>query len=147
LATAPEASRMRSAVHVIASVLTLAWITAEIRSFWEVRGDTPQGHLYEQMLLSLAWGVYGAGLIAIGMLRQFATLRYIGIVTIAVTSLKVFFYDLWELGGIYRVVGFLAFGILLVLVSYLYQNRRRGADDPTPPGTAALPVTESHDHN
>jgi uncharacterized membrane protein len=77
------------------------------------------------MLLSLAWGLYSAMLIAVGMFRQYATLRYIGIVIIVVTALKVFFYDLWELGGIYRVVGFLAFGVLLVLVSYLYQNRRQ----------------------
>jgi uncharacterized membrane protein len=81
------------------------------------------------MLLSLGWGLYGAALIAFGMWRQYAPLRYIGIVIIAVTSLKVFFYDLWELGGIYRVIGFVGFGLLLVLVSYLYQNRRR-ADRP-----------------
>jgi hypothetical protein len=99
-------------------------MTVEIQSYWEVRGDVGQAHLYEQMLLSLAWGLYGAALIAIGMWRQFATLRYIGIVIIATTSLKVFFYDLWELGGIYRVIGFIGFGALLVLVSYLYQNRR-----------------------
>lgn len=126
---APETDRLRVTVHVIASALTVAWITAEIQSFWDVREDTPQAHLYEQMLLSLGWGLYGAVLIAVGMWRQYAPLRYIGIVIIAVTSLKVFFYDLWELGGIYRVIGFLAFGLLLVLVSYLYQNRRR-ADRP-----------------
>lgn len=126
---AAERARMRTTLHVVASALTVAWITAEIRSFWEVRSDTAQAHVYEQMLLSLAWGFYGAIIIAIGMWRQFAPLRYIGIVIIGITSLKVFFYDLWELGGIYRVVGFLAFGVLLVLVSYLYQNRRR-ADRP-----------------
>jgi uncharacterized membrane protein len=128
--SAREAARMRTAVHIVASALTLAWMTAEIQSFWEVRDHTPQGHLYEQMLLSLAWGLYGAVLIVMGMLRQFAPLRYIGIAIIAATSLKVFFYDLWELGGIYRVVGFIVFGVLLVLVSYLYQNRRRGQRPP-----------------
>ena len=129
---APEVGRMRTTLHIIASVLTLAWITAEIQSFWDVREDSPQAHLYEQMLLSLAWGLYGAVLIAIGMRRQFAPLRYIGITVIAATCLKVFFYDLWELGGIYRVVGFLGFGALLVLVSYLYQNRRTERARPEP---------------
>ena len=127
--TAPERSRLRVTLHIVASSLTLAWITAEIRSFWDVRDDSIQAHLYEQMLLSLGWGLYGAALIVAGMWRHYAPLRYIGIVIIAFTSLKVFFYDLWELGGIYRVIGFLAFGALLVLVSYLYQNRRR-ADRP-----------------
>jgi uncharacterized membrane protein len=135
LAAAPtsEASRMRSALHVIASALTIAWITSEIQSYWEVRADTAQGHLYEQMLLSLAWGIYGAVLIVVGMLRRFALLRFIGIAVIAITALKVFFYDLWELGGIYRVVGFLTFGVLLVLVSYLYQRRRAESTSQSPP--------------
>jgi uncharacterized membrane protein len=128
----PESRRLRIGIHIIASVLTLRWLTAEIQSFWEVRYESPQAYLYEQMLLSLAWGLYGAALIAAGMLRKYAPLRIIGMVILAVTSLKVFFYDLWELGGIYRVIGFLGFGVLLVLVSYLYQNRRNR-------GTATLP--------
>jgi uncharacterized membrane protein len=143
-----EVGRLRAALHVIASTLTLAWITAEIQSYWDVRDDDAQAHLYEQMLLSLAWGLYGAAVIALGMIRRYAPLRYIGIVVIAVTSLKVFFYDLWELGGIYRVIGFLSFGVLLVLVSYLYQNRRRAtgataADDSQPSPAAAQPSRDT----
>ena len=131
-----EGGRMRLAVHVIASVLTLGWLTAEIRSFWALRFESPQAHLYEQMLLSLVWGLYGAALIVTGMLRQYPPLRYIGITVICVTSLKVFFYDLWELGGIYRVIGFIGLGVLLVLVSYLYQKGRpRRAE--APPGAAS----------
>jgi uncharacterized membrane protein len=125
-ASGPEATRLPTAVHVMASSLTLRWITAEIQSFWDVRSDTaPQAYLYEQMLLSLAWGLYGTAVIVVGMVRSYAPLRYIGIVVISFTSLKVFFYDLWELGGIYRVIGFIGFGVLLLLVSYLYQKRRK----------------------
>ena len=118
-----EARRLRAAVHVIVSFVTLGWITAEIQSFWEVRYQTTQAHFYEQMMLSLAWGLYGSALIVAGMTRRYPPLRYLGMFVIGATSLKVFFYDLWELGGIYRVVGFLGFGVLLVLVSYLYQKR------------------------
>lgn len=92
-------------------------------------------------MLSLAWGLYGAAQIAGGLLRRHATARYIGMVVLGAASLKVFFYDLWELGGIYRVVGLLGFGALLVLVSYLYQQRRSagavhdtGAHDPLAAG-------------
>ena len=134
---------MRLAVHVIASVLTLGWLTAEIRSFWALRFDSPQAHLYEQMLLSLVWGLYGAALIVTGMLRRYAPLRYIGITVICVTSLKVFFYDLWELGGIYRVIGFIGLGVLLVLVSYLYQKGRPRRAEAPPDG--AVPPTQGLD--
>jgi len=125
--------RTRSALHVVASLLTLSWITGEIRSYWDVREQTAAAHLYEQMMLSLAWAAYGAVLIVIGMRRESPLTRYIGITVIAITSLKVFFYDLWELGGIYRVIGFIAFGVLLVLVSYLYQRKRVQSPPPPPP--------------
>ncbi len=135
----PENDRLRIGIHIIASVVTLRWLTAEIQSFWEIRYESPQAYLYEQMLLSLAWGLYGAALITAGMVRKYAPLRIIGMVILAVTSLKVFFYDLWELGGIYRVIGFLSFGVLLVLVSYLYQNRRTRSAVTVPTGDGGGP--------
>jgi len=118
-----RSERTRAVLHIAASALTLMWITAEIRSFWEVRYDWPQAYLYKHVMLSLAWGLYGAALIVAGMWRSYAPGRYIGITIIAATVLKVFLSDLWQLGGIYRVIGFIGFGVLLVMVSYLYQKR------------------------
>jgi uncharacterized membrane protein len=135
--TARDAGRVRAALHVAASVVTMIWITAEVESYWEVRYDTPQADLYEQLILSLAWGAYGALLIVAGLWRSYAPDRYLGITVLGVTILKVFFSDLWQLGGIYRVVAFISFGVLLVGVSYLYQKRRAGApsdaERPAPP--------------
>jgi uncharacterized membrane protein len=133
--TPGQATRTRSALHIVASVLTLMWITAEIRSFWEIRYLSSTAYLYEQMMLSLAWGLYGAVMIVVGMRWKYPLARYIGITVLAGTILKVFFYDLWELGGIYRVIGFIGFGVLLVLVSYLYQKRRRDPAEITEVGT------------
>jgi uncharacterized membrane protein len=119
-----DAGRARAVLHVVASIITLLGISAEVGSYWEVRFETPQAYLYRELMLSLAWGFYGAILIVIGMRRSYAPDRYIGITVLALTILKVFFRDLWELGGIYRVIGFIGFGVVLVAVSYLYQRRR-----------------------
>ena len=73
---------------------------------------------------SLSWGAYGSALVAVGMWRSLVSIRWIGIAVIGLTVLKVFFVDLSELGGIYRVIGFIVLGALLVAVSYLYQRRR-----------------------
>jgi uncharacterized membrane protein len=119
-----EAPRARAFLHVACSALTLMWISAEILSFWDVRDQTPQAQVLKQLLLSLGWGAYGAAAVGVGLWRSYAPLRYIGMVVIGGTVLKVFFVDLWNLGGIYRVVGFVTLGVLLVLVSYLYQRGR-----------------------
>jgi hypothetical protein len=136
----PAAGRIRAALHVMASALTIMWITAEIQSYWNVRADHAQAFLYEHVMLSLAWGLYGALLIVLGMWRGYAPVRYIGMTVLAITILKVFFYDLWEIGGIYRVIGFLGFGILLVLVSYLYQKRKSAEPDPARGADATEPI-------
>ena len=118
------AGRTRAGLHLVASMLTMLWITAEVGSYWEVRSGTPQAYLYRQLNLLLGWGIYGAVLIVSGMRRAYAPDRYIGMTVLAITILKVFFYDLWELGGIYRVIAFIVFGVLLMAVSFLYQKRK-----------------------
>ena len=140
--TVKDAGRTRAVLHVAASIVTILWITAEVGSYWDIRYDTPQAYLYHQLGLSLAWGVYGALLIVLGLRRSYAPDRYIGITVLALTVLKVFFVDLWQLGGIYRVIGFLGFGVLLVAVSYLYQRRRQDSD-AVPPASAMTPEPTS----
>ena len=136
--------RTRGALHAVTSLVTLSWITREIQSYWDVREQTAAAHLYEQTMISLAWAAYGALLIVIGMRRESPLTRYVGITVIGIASLKVFFYDLWELGGIYRVIGFIAFGVLLMLVSYLYQRKRMaGTQSPPPPPPPPSPPPEA----
>jgi uncharacterized membrane protein len=121
-------------LHVAASGLTLLWMSAEIDGYWRSGRGQPQAELSKELTRSLAWGAYGAALVAAGMWRALVSIRWIGIAVIGLTVLKVVVVDLSELGGIYRVVGFMVVGALLVAVSYLYQQRR-GARPPR--GTAA----------
>jgi uncharacterized membrane protein len=112
------------ALHVTASVFTMLWMSAEISDYWNRRRDESTARLSEELMRSLSWGAYGSALVVVGMWRSLVSIRWIGIAVIGLTVLKVFFVDLSELGGIYRVVGFLVVGVLLVAVSYLYQRRR-----------------------
>ncbi len=109
-----------------ASVLTMMWLSAEIAAYWDAQPRTLQAALSEELMRSLAWGAYGAALIVIGMWQSLASIRWIGMAVIGVTVVKVGIVDLSTLGGIYRVIGFLAIGVLLVTVSYLYQRTRTG---------------------
>ena len=130
------------ALEIGASAFTMMWISAEIAAYWDARPQTMQAALTEELMRSLAWGLYGAALIVIGMWRSLPSIRWIGIAVIGVTVLKVFFVDLSTLGGIYRVIGFLVLGVLLVMVSYLYQRTRAAAD---PPSDGARTDRPAHD--
>jgi uncharacterized membrane protein len=50
-------------------------------------------------------------------------LRWQALVLIAVTIGKVFFYDMASLDRGYRIVSFIALGLLLLATSFLYQRR------------------------
>jgi uncharacterized membrane protein len=114
-------------LHAVATVFTLLWISAEVEAYWQAAGASDiRARLSRELSRSIGWGLYGAVLIVVGLWRSLASLRWLGILTIGLTVLKVFFVDLSVLGGAYRIIGFLVLGLLLVGLSYLYQRGRPG---------------------
>ena len=63
-----------------------------------------------------------------------AALRWQGLVLFGITTLKVFFSDLSYLSGLYRIASSIALGVVLLIVSFLYQrsltSRRSAQKDP-----------------
>ncbi len=71
---------------------------------------------------SALWMLYGAGLMIVGFWRRTAFVRWQALVLLAATIAKVFIYDLSELDRVYRILSFIALGILLLAVSFVYQR-------------------------
>ena len=129
---APDAAgerrrRERAAVLVAASALTVIVISTEITSFWAVRERVgAQAYLARELMLSAAWAAYAALLVVVGIRRRYPPIRYFAIALFGLTLTKVFVVDLETLGGIYRVVGFVVVGLILLGVSFQYQRVRLG---------------------
>ena len=70
--------------------------------------------------------MYAALLVVVGMQWKYAPIRYFAIILFGVALIKVFLVDLETLGGVYRVAGFIVIGLVLLLVSFMYQ--RAGAE-------------------
>lgn len=82
-----------------------------------------RGHFIEQAGQSILGAGYGAALIALGALRSNRQVRLLGLLTLALTIVKVFFFDLAALDSIYRILSFIVLGLILLLVSWHYQRR------------------------
>ena len=82
-----------------------------------------------QLSLSVVWGLYAGLVIWAGFARSFKPVRLLGMSLLGLTVLKVFLLDMQSLDRGYRIVAFLALGVLLLVVSLLYQ-RERNAGDP-----------------
>jgi uncharacterized membrane protein len=65
---------------------------------------------------------YGAMLMIIGFWRRSAFVRWQALILIAATTIKVFTYDTSQLDRIYRILSFVALGILLLTISFAYQR-------------------------
>ncbi|MHC4396852.1 MAG: DUF2339 domain-containing protein [Planctomycetota bacterium] len=82
------------------------------------------------MFISVMWSVYGSVLIVIGFWRKIELLRYIAFGLFALLLAKVFILDTSAMKNVYRIAAFLATGVTLVGISYLYQfSKKKGFFD------------------
>jgi uncharacterized membrane protein len=74
--------------------------------------------------LSILWGVYALFLIAFGIWKNKKHLRIGAIGLFAITLTKLFFYDISHLNTIAKTIVFVSLGILLLLISFLYNKHK-----------------------
>jgi uncharacterized membrane protein len=79
--------------------------------------------LAQHLALSLLWIAYASGLIALGVRRESALLRWQALVLFGLVVVKVFVYDSSYLERFYRIVSFFILGLVLLVVSFLYQRK------------------------
>lgn len=71
---------------------------------------------------SIAWAAYGLVLLAAGVRFASTGVRWVSLGLMMVTIVKVFLYDLGELGDLYRVASLLGLAVSLLVVSVAYQR-------------------------
>jgi uncharacterized membrane protein len=81
--------------------------------------------LAQQLWLTVVWAVYGGALLTIGLVRRRPLLRMMALVLLGMTIVKVYVLDIWSLAKLYRIGALILLGVVLLLVSFLYQPLRR----------------------
>ncbi|HTX59801.1 MAG TPA: DUF2339 domain-containing protein [Verrucomicrobiae bacterium] len=109
-------------------VVALLAITPEAAAF-AVRISSTGGAAAEGVAVSIAWALYAAWLVIAGIRGKSAVSRWEGLVLFAITLIKVFFVDLTEFDLVFRVISAIGFGIVALIVAYLYQSRLRSQKD------------------
>ena len=147
----PAVSGERRVVGAILTVLVhltvLVCFTLEAEDFWEVRAERwfPDEEVHawhaRHATLSVGYALYGFGLLAVGMRRRRAMLRWLALAILASTIVKVFLYDLSKLEAIWRILSFVGLGLLLLGGSLLYHKYRHilfppQEDEPSEKGTS-----------
>ncbi|MGB8193880.1 MAG: DUF2339 domain-containing protein, partial [Chitinophagaceae bacterium] len=72
--------------------------------------------------LSIVWSVYALGLVIMGINKKKKHWRLTGICFFIITLIKLFAYDLSQATTISKTISFISLGVILLLVSYLYNR-------------------------
>ena len=79
--------------------------------------------------LSILWGIYALLLVILGIWKNRKHLRIVGIILFAITLCKLFFYDIAHLNTIKKTIVFVSLGILLLIISFLYNKYKDRIND------------------
>lgn len=110
--------------YVAGHVVMLAGLTLEDLA-WAARNSIPADFENVQSLsLSIVWALYAVLLIGLGVGLRFVLNRVLGLLLIGLVVLKLYLWDVWELARIFRILAFVALGVLLLATSYLYSRYR-----------------------
>lgn len=100
---------------------SILWIaSAELINWMDLSGSDDSYKLG----LSILWGVYSLLLISLGIWKKKKHLRIGAIALFAVTLIKLFVYDISHLDTIPKTIIFISLGILLLIISFLYNKYR-----------------------
>ncbi len=94
--------------YLLAHLAILGWV-------WRELSTLPNGN----GLVTLTWGLYAAGLLLPAIVRRYEFARVLGIGTLVLVVAKLFFVDLARVDPLWRVMLFLGFGGLFLVLSYV----------------------------
>lgn len=110
--------------------ISLLWlISSELLHLLEL-GGLRNGY---KLGLSITWGVYALFLISIGIWKNKKYLRIGAIVLFAITLAKLFLYDISYLDTISKTIVFVSLGVLLLIISFLYNKYKHLIIDDVKP--------------
>ena len=98
---------------------TVLWVASSELIHWMDIAESGQSY---KLGLSILWGIYSLLLIALGIWKNKKYLRIGAIGLFAVTLIKLFVYDIAHLDTIDKTILFVLLGVLLLIISFLYNK-------------------------
>ncbi|GGG32703.1 membrane protein [Dokdonia pacifica] len=99
--------------------VAILWIASSELIHWMDIGESEQSY---KLGLSILWGIYALLLIILGIWKKKQYLRIMAIVLFAITLIKLFAYDIAHLNTISKTIVFVSLGVLLLIISFLYNK-------------------------
>jgi len=114
-------------LYTAGTVLAFLIVNIEIADYFSVPGAAAltfqfSGNFARDMSYSIAWALFALLMLIVGMRKQVAPVRYVGLGLLGITVIKLFFHDLSRLDQLYRIGAFVVVAVIAILASFLYQR-------------------------
>ena len=108
--------------------IAIIWVTSSELLNWLDLIGSEQSY---KLGLSILWGLYALLLIALGIWKNKKHMRIGAIILFSLTLVKLFLYDISSLNTIAKTIVFVSLGILLLIISFLYNKYKHIISDET----------------
>ncbi len=108
-------------LHTV-SIILLSSELSNIASLLSSGNYAEVEYLTSRMGYTILWGVYSMALIVYGIWRRHKRIRFFAIGLFGVTLLKLYIIDLADISTGGKIISFIALGILLLTISFMYQK-------------------------
>ena len=119
--------REKDALGVLAVAINVYALIALSLELWDYFGRVSSlgvdTGLAQHLALSLLWSGYACVLILLGIKERTPLLRWQALILFGLVVIKVFLYDSSYLARFYRIISFFVLGLVLLVVSFLYQTK------------------------
>ncbi|WP_405205725.1 DUF2339 domain-containing protein [Aquimarina sp. LLG6339-5] len=106
------------AFDVVLQIAIIWLLSSELIHWLDIAGYTSS----DKLGLSILWGIYSLLLIVIGFWKKIKHIRIIAFILFGVTLIKLFLYDIAHLNTISKTIVFVSLGLLLLIISFLYNK-------------------------
>jgi uncharacterized membrane protein len=112
-------------IEYIAGHVIMLWGLSMEDLGWAARTSSTQNLLsVETVSISILFAIYAVILVSAGVATRTAINRIAGLGLMGFVVVKLYLFDVWQLGRVYRISAFVALGALLLATSFLYSHFR-----------------------
>lgn len=122
-----ENTKFHIFLEMVIHISILNFLSNELVTWMDIAG-------YQDIFklgLSILWSVYSLLLVSLGIYKKKKYLRISALVLFGVTLAKLFLYDISNLSTISKTVVLIVLGLLLLIISFLYNKFKDKISDET----------------
>ena len=120
-----EETAYPSWLSALGGIVFFVLLNVEIAVFFTAEPGTLQfdmfGSFQSAIIYTLGWTFFGGICLFLGFGKPHSYTAKTGLCLICLSLFKLFFSDIWALGGLYRVLGLAGIALVLIGISFLFQ--------------------------